>query len=89
MIGVADARRIIIEIVEVLLTIGGIVAAVAVAYLYWRATPDSHWYTAVVAALLGLASGLGSWFLAALLGLAVEIADSLRTLVAIEQKGKA
>lgn len=72
-------RRAIIRTVAALLTFAGIVAGAAAGYAYYDRS-YGRW-VGVVAVLIGLGTAIGSWFVAALLSLYVEIADSLRSLV--------
>jgi MFS family permease len=74
---VARARRIIIHSVEALLAYVGLVAGAGVGYAY----RDSG-HTVAGAIAVGIGSALGAWLAAALLGVLVEIANSLRRLVA-------
>jgi flagellar biosynthesis protein FliQ len=77
------ARRVVIRTVTLVLIIGGLVVAASVAYVYYD---DHHgWYVGLVAVLVGVGAALGSWFVAAMISLFVEMADSLRELVEWEE----
>ena len=71
-------KRLIIEIVTGLLIIGAPFAAVAIGVVFWQRSDDHHWYTAAVAAFLGLGAALALWLVAALFSLVVEMADNLQ-----------
>lgn len=74
----ASLRRAVIVFVIALLVIGGAAAGVEAGALY----ADQHDHHSVASGVLvGLGTGVGSWFIAALVGLFLEIADSLRSLV--------
>ena len=73
------ARRFVIgTVVWGFIIAGGFVGAGAAYYYY-----DHHraWYVGIVAVLIGLGSALGSWFIASLLSVYLEIANSLQDLV--------
>jgi MFS family permease len=72
-------RRVVLQLAVVVLVIGGVALGLVVGIDYW----DNHygWSVGLVACLIGLGAAFGSWFIAALLSLLVEMADSLREVV--------
>lgn len=75
-----EVRRLVIGTVVVLLIVAGIATALAVGNIYWDHTTGG-WWVGPAAVLVGLAAALATWFVAAIVSLLVEIANSLRTLV--------
>jgi hypothetical protein len=77
------ARRIVIRVAVVLLGISGslVGAGVGAAWMHHRHGPGA----VIASVLLGIGSALGSWLVAALLSLFVEIADSLRLIAASDR----
>lgn len=73
------ARRVVIRTVIALLGLAGLFAGLAAAYVYYQQA-SGGWWVGVVTALVGIGAALGSWFIAALLSLLLEIADSLLAL---------
>jgi hypothetical protein len=73
----ARARRFVIGAVVYLLILSGVLAGIGGGWAYYSADHDLF-----AAVLVGLASAIGAWLVAALLSLAVEIANSLRTIAA-------
>jgi hypothetical protein len=75
---IARARRMVIHTVALTLAVGGALAGAGAGYAYASAGGGR----VVAAVFVGIGSALGAWLAAALLGLLVEIANSLRQLAA-------
>jgi hypothetical protein len=69
----ALARRAVIEAVAVSLTIAGALAGIGAGYTY-----RDNGGSITAAVFVGIGSAIGAWLVASLLGLAVEMANSLR-----------
>jgi hypothetical protein len=72
-------RRLVLVAVTFILNLGGLVVAIGAGWWYYQ--DNAGWSVGLVAILVGLGSALVAWFLAALISLLVEIADSLREIV--------
>ena len=75
-----EMRRIVIGTVVVLLIVAGIGTALAVGNVYWDHTTGG-WWVGPATVLVAVAAALTTWFVAAIVSLLVEIANSLRALV--------
>jgi MFS family permease len=69
----ARSRRTVIQSVVLLLAVGGALGGAGAGYSY--ANNTGGWFAAV---FVGIGTALGAWLAAAVLGLLVEIANSLR-----------
>ncbi|MGZ4316420.1 MAG: hypothetical protein ACXVRK_10380 [Gaiellaceae bacterium] len=70
-----SVRRVVITAFAELLVLVGILVGVGAGYAYTDSGGSRG-----VGVLVGIGSALGAWLAAALLGLAIEMADSLRVL---------
>lgn len=79
-----EARRLVLAVVIWLLWVVGALVGAGAGTVFYHASSKSG--GAVIASVLvGVGSALGSWFVASIVGLVVEMANSLRLLARLAE----